>query len=89
VFEEAEGALAENLDADLLQDSERGEMERLDLVLGQDLNRAVGIPDRSPGQLRQAAGRAAWPASDGLGGHGRTIRRPTAWWQRPFRSEPA
>ena len=47
------------LDADLLEDAQRGEMDRLDLVRRQDLERRVRVDDARPGQLRQTSAAAA------------------------------
>src|SRR4029078_12267438 len=42
-------AVAQDLHADLLEDPERGAMDRLDLVRGEDLERAEGILE-APGR---------------------------------------
>ena len=52
--------VAEDLHPDLGQDPQRGEVDRLDLVGRQDLDRAERVDQPSPGQLRQAGRRPAW-----------------------------
>ena len=73
--QQVDGPVAEELDADLGQDPERRAVERLDLVGGEDLDRAVGVPDGPPRQLGDPARRPTRSPPAGLGRHGRTIRR--------------
>ena len=47
---------AEHLHADVSQDRQRGAVDRLDLVRGQDLQRRVGVDDAPPRQSGNAAG---------------------------------
>ena len=84
-LEQVEGAVAEDLDADLGEDPERGSMERLDLVGREDLDRPVRVADRAPRELGDAAGRPAYSTAAGLGRHRATIRRGVG---RPLRDVP-
>ncbi len=53
-LQQVERRLAHELDAGLLEDLERGAMDRLELLLVQDLDGPVGVDDRAPGQLADA-----------------------------------
>jgi hypothetical protein len=57
------------LDADFFEDAQRGEVDRLDLVCREDLERRVGVDDARPGQLRQTSAAAA--AGAAARSHGR------------------
>ena len=58
-----ERPVAEDLDADLGQDPERGAVDGLDLVGGQDLERPERVGQAAPGELAKA--RSALVAADG------------------------
>jgi len=74
--EQVERPVPEDLHPDLAQDPERGEVDRLDLVCTDDLDRAVWVDDRPPGQLGQPAGCAPPASADAAGGHRRSLTHP-------------
>jgi len=74
--EGVERPVTEDLDADLGQDPERGVVDRLDLVGGQDLDRSKGIDEAAPREdgrpRRRTPGTPARPVA-GRGGIGRSL----------------
>ena len=96
--ERLEHAITEDLDPDLGQDPERGVVDRLDLVCGEDLERAERVDEGPPGQLLDPGCGAARPSLMGrgravgrrfarlVGGvHGSMLRRGTRPGSRPSR----
>jgi hypothetical protein len=70
-----ERPIPEDLHPDLGQDPQRRQVDRLDLVLGQDLDRPVRIDEPAPRQLPDATGHSPRPAVHSLGlGHARMLR---------------
>ena len=87
-----EHAIAQDLEADLGEDPERGPVDGLDLVLGQDLDRAERVGQPPPGELLDARGLAPRSASVRLGrvgvaGRGGGVRR--LHLRRCYRSAPS
>src|SRR5262245_36346984 len=59
--EDVEGSVVEELQPMSLEDAHRGVVNTLELLVRQDLDRAIGIGERAPGGLRQSAGLAPRP----------------------------
>ena len=68
-----ERPLAEDLDPDLAQDPQRGQVDRLDLVGAQDLDRAERVDDRPPGEQGQPGRRPSTASAHPLRGHRRSL----------------
>jgi len=66
--EDIQGPIAKHLDADLGQDPERRQMDRLELVRGQDLERTERVDQAPPRETRHAAAGPAVLAARGAGG---------------------
>jgi hypothetical protein len=64
--EQVERTVAEDLHADLSEDPQRRSVDRLDLVLGQDLDRPIRVDESTPRQLTDATRCAARSPLDRL-----------------------